>query len=60
MEIFFEMIFDLIFCWPGAGIRWMSHRGKVPFKNLCDDIIKNSAIGAMTIAVLVGIVYSAT
>lgn len=58
MDIFFQIIFDLIFCWPGAGLRWVFHRGKVPFKVLCNDVIKNSAIGAMSIAVLLGLIYS--
>lgn len=52
------MAFDLVFCWPGAGVRWMFYRGKRPFKQLSEDIILNSAIGAMTLALVVGGVYA--
>lgn len=35
------------------------YRGKVPYKELTGDIIINSAIGAMSVATIAGLAYSA-
>lgn len=58
LEFIGQLIFDLIFCWPGAGIRWIFLRKKKNFKQLSEDIFLNSAIGAGVIALIVGGIYS--
>ncbi len=53
MESVVELLVDLVFSYPGAGIRWLWHRGKIPYKKLLeDDIDYNSFYVILLNAVL--------
>ena len=37
IEAIIEGIMFAIFCVPGAGLRWLYHRGKIPFRVLIKE-----------------------
>ena len=44
-EILVEAILNIVFCFPGAGLSWIWHRGKIPYKKLLsDDFTYNAGV----------------
>jgi hypothetical protein len=37
LEFIGELLFYILFSFPGAGIRWLLHRGRIPYKKLLED-----------------------
>ncbi|MCC3158880.1 hypothetical protein LJ737_16680 [Hymenobacter sp. 15J16-1T3B] len=37
LEFVAEVLLNILFSYPGAGIRWLLHLGKVPYKKLQED-----------------------
>ena len=37
LEFLVEFILEAIFSFPGAGLRWLYHRGKIPYKKLLKE-----------------------
>lgn len=44
LEVFFEIIFDILFSYPGAAIRWLFHGGKIPYKTLIKEDAEYNAL----------------
>jgi hypothetical protein len=59
MEEILGFIFNLIFAWPGAFVRWiLFYRGKKTYKEVfMDDGYKNLSIGIMAMSCLGGLFY---
>ena len=60
MEEFIVILFELLFVYPGAFIRWvLFYRQTKKIKEVAaDDWFKNSFIGILAIGFIVGMVYT--
>ena len=55
-EIIGELILNIVFCFPGAGLRWIWHRGKIPYKTLIsEDFTYNAGILILFVSIILAI-----
>ena len=53
MEFIVEFLMEVLFSYPGAGVRWLLHGGKIPYKVLLlEDFTYNAAAFTLTLFIL--------
>jgi ABC-type antimicrobial peptide transport system permease subunit len=60
MDELLGLIFEIIFAWPGAFVRWLIFYRHKRFKDvLIEDGFKNISVGVIALMTFVGLVYTA-
>ena len=56
IEFFTKYLLELIFCWPGALVRWLFLHKKKNFEEIFNDLYINAIVGITIISSVVGII----